>query len=178
MLSTRETRLTPILLAVLVLPGVLPGCGGEANSRPGTQPDEQAAPSVDCSPTAPNGNSPPGEPGTGHHGNGELWTALWPDGVIKADERFVRPDGSVGMKFPWWADVPVDENGLVIRGERIDGAAPPLRVEGPSPGWPETGFSGTAFWASGLIFPTEGCWRVTATAGDATLTFVTLVEKV
>lgn len=162
----------------VVAAAALSGCSGESGSGPRHEPADEAAPSVECAPTPPNGNSPPGEGGTGHHGNGRLWTILWPDGVIKADERFVRPDGSVGMKFPWWAKVPIDDADLTIRGRRIDGVAPPMGVEGPNPGWPETGFNGTAFWASGLIFPTEGCWRVTANVGGATLTFTTLVEKV
>jgi hypothetical protein len=42
---------------------------------------------------------------------------------------------------------------------------------------PETGFSGDAFWASFIIFPTEGCWEVTGKVEASRLTFVTLVVK-
>ena len=34
----------------------------------------------------------------------------------------------------------------------------------------------TGFQATALLFPTEGCWEVTATAGSSKLTFVTKVE--
>jgi hypothetical protein len=34
-----------------------------------------------------------------------------------------------------------------------------------------------AFQASAVTFPTEGCWNVTGRAGEASLTFVTLVLK-
>ena len=40
------------------------------------------------------------------------------------------------------------------------------------------GYSDAGFQASGIIFPTEGCWEVTGKAGNASLTFVTLVVKV
>jgi hypothetical protein len=33
------------------------------------------------------------------------------------------------------------------------------------------------FQASGVIFPTEGCWQVTGRAGRTAMTFVTFVLK-
>jgi hypothetical protein len=35
------------------------------------------------------------------------------------------------------------------------------------------GYGETGFQATGLVCASEGCWEVTASAGDATLTFVT-----
>jgi hypothetical protein len=35
----------------------------------------------------------------------------------------------------------------------------------------------TGFQASGVQFPTEGCWEVTGTVGTTSLTFVTFVIK-
>jgi len=32
------------------------------------------------------------------------------------------------------------------------------------------------FQTMGLTFPTEGCWRITAAAGDRELSFVTIVR--
>jgi hypothetical protein len=55
---------------------------------------------------------------------------------------------------------------LVISGQRLDGEAPPLRAEIPC--CYETGFQVT-----GLYFPSEGCWAVTAQAGEDELRFIT-----
>lgn len=124
-----------------------------------------------CKVTKPNGNTPPREsPSPDHHGNGSIWTGLWPDGKIvfsegKAGE--VSSDGSLSMKFWWWRGV---SGKLTIEGRRLDVPTPPLRARIPD-GYGETGFQSTL-----LIFPTEGCWEVTGKVGDAPpLTFITLV---
>ena len=75
------------------------------------------------------------------------------------------------MKFPWWRGKGA-VGALRIEGKRLDGHAPPLQADIPE-GYGETGFQ-----ATGLIFPSEGCWQVTARAGQAELTIVTLVVKV
>jgi hypothetical protein len=38
-------------------------------------------------------------------------------------------------------------------------------------------YGDTGFQASQVIFPTEGCWQVTGTVGDSSVTFVTRVVK-
>jgi len=38
-------------------------------------------------------------------------------------------------------------------------------------------YGDAGFQASGVIFPTEGCWQVTGRVGTASLTFVTVVLK-
>jgi hypothetical protein len=102
-------------------------------------------------------------------GNGKLWVGgLWPDGVIEAGPEFVDAGGSVGMKFGWWRQVP---GRLRISGRRLDGSAPPLRADVPD------GYDARGFQASGVWFPTEGCWEVTGRVGSTSLTFVTLVVK-
>jgi hypothetical protein len=167
----------------------LAGCAGESSSQSATETKAAATPAKPatsakalsrpaakevCPVTLPNGSAPPGEkPARTHHGNGKIWTGLWPYGVIIAGPDYVRPDGSVRMKFFWFADVDGD---ITIRGRRLDGTAAPVRAEA-NLGWPESGFTGKSFWASELIFPTEGCWRITATVGNARLTFVNLVVK-
>jgi hypothetical protein len=123
-----------------------------------------------CPVTLPNGNAPPGEqPSPHHHGNGYLWTALWPDGkvIFEADAAgYVLPDGSLVMKWPWWRGMP---RALTIHGKRLDGPGSPLRAQIPE------GYGTTGFQASGLIFSHAGCWEVTGQVNGAELTFVTLV---
>lgn len=131
-----------------------------------------ATPLPPCAVTEPNGSAPPGEqPSPEYLGNGQLWTVLWPDGKVifePGGPGTIGEDGSLGMKWGWWRGV----NGqLTIEGRRLDAPAPPLQADIPA-GYGETGFQ-----ATGLIFPTEGCWQVTGKAGEAELTFVTLVVK-
>lgn len=125
-----------------------------------------------CTPTAPNGQSPPGEPSSEQYfGNGELYTVLWPNGVVifePGGPGELRRDGSLVMKWPF------------VRGDGVSGE---LSVEGRSlhrPGLHVTaeipdGYGVTGFQATALVFPEPGCFEVTAHAGDATLTFVTRV---
>jgi len=126
-----------------------------------------------CPVTVPNGSTPPGEqPSPDHHGNGQLWTGLWPDGKVifePGGPGTIYADGSLGMKWWWWRGV---EGQLAIEGRRLDAAAPPMQADIPE------GYGQSGFQAAGLIFPTEGCWEVTGTVGEAELTFITLVVKV
>jgi hypothetical protein len=119
--------------------------------------------------TVPNRSTPPGEkPSTGDHGDGSLWTILWPAGKVTATRDQVLPDGSIQMKWPWVRGV---EGDLQITGRRLDGSSPPLGAVIPD------GYGSTGFQASILIFPREGCWEVTGTVGTHSLTFVTIAIK-
>lgn len=80
--------------------------------------------------------SPPRFFGSGSaNWNGSLYVgALWQDGTIvfkPGGPGFVYPDGSVSMKISWYR-----ANGLhgrlVIKGERLDAVAPPLRAYIPN----------------------------------------------
>jgi len=123
-----------------------------------------------CPVTIPNGSTPPGElPSADHHGNGAIWVGLWPDGVLDPEPEWEQPDGSISMKFMWWRGV---EGRLTITGVRLDGPAPPLRSRVPN------GYGTIGFQASGIFFPTPGCWEVTGTVGTASLRFVLLVLPV
>jgi hypothetical protein len=103
------------------------------------------------------------------HGNGKLWVGgLWPHGVIVARGDFIQPDGSIYMKFGWWRKA---AGALTITGRRLDAPAPPLTASVPS------GYGDSGFQASGVYFPTEGCWQVTGTVASTSLTFVTFVIK-
>jgi len=77
-------------------------------------------------------------------------------------------DGALGIKVLWNRLVAGD---LRIEGRRLDASAPPLRAH-------FTPYLEIGIQPSYVIFPTPGCWEVTGRVGDASLTFVVLVEKV
>jgi hypothetical protein len=93
------------------------------------------------------------------------WSSRWyrsDDGELWADAGLRFADGvKVGWRKPLGA-------ALEVTGRRLDGDAPPLTAEVPD------GYA-DHFQASGLIFPTAGCWEVEARSADSTLTFVTAV---
>jgi len=167
-----------IAVVALLLGGTLVSAcstSGERADGP-TPPPSGTAPGIDasCTPTAPTGQSPPGEPPSELYlGNGEIYTVLWPDGVVVFEPGGpgeLRDDGSLAMKWPF------------VRGEGVSGELsvegrslhrPGLRISAEIP----DGYGTTGFQATALVFPEPGCWEVTARAGDASLTFVTRVES-
>jgi len=121
-----------------------------------------------CSVTVPNGVS-------GDYGSTLLSVAgLWQNGTIvfkPGGPGFVTSAGALGMKFGWTRGV---RGKLNVAGRRLDGAAAPLRLEA------NNGYGDIGFQASYLIFPTPGCWEITAQVGereDSKLTFVMNVVK-
>ena len=168
---TRTLTLAAALVAMVV------GCSKQPQaapapaltSHPGAIPRQQTP--SGCAVTIPEGNGPPGEePSSKFHRAGALWTVLPADGVDRGGQA--EPDGSTSQKYPWWT---VGTTGqLTIQGRRLDAPAPALRAWVNS-GAPESGFAEVPdgrFWASSINFPTEGCWQVTGTVGDASLAFV------
>jgi hypothetical protein len=104
------------------------------------------------------------------YGNDDLWVGgLGADGVIEADPSFVEADGSIRWKFGWYR---VASGRLSITGRRLDAAVPPLRADVPD------GYGDAGFQASGVLFPTEGCWAITGHLGGSELTFVTFVIRI
>jgi hypothetical protein len=96
--------------------------------------------------------------------NGHLIAGRLPGGGTRAT---INDDGSIDAKFGWWR---AGSGKIRITGRRLDAAAPPLRAFVPD------GY-GAGFQATGITFPTTGCWRVTGRYGRASLTFTMLVTK-
>jgi len=91
-----------------------------------------------------------------------IWASVWwvdEDGVC-------LHAGEEGIKMGWFRPEGAE---LDISGRRIDAQALPLETHIPCC-YP------TRFQATGLVFPTEGCWEVSAAAGDGVLSFVVEVE--
>jgi hypothetical protein len=125
-----------------------------------------------CATSRPNGKVFAPETAGWNHGNHALVTWLPPDGIVvfkPGGPGFVLEDGALSMKFGWWR---LRRGQLAILGQRLDGPAPAMRASIPN-GYGDIGFQATA-----LIFPTPGCWAVTARLGDTNLNFVVLVEKI
>jgi hypothetical protein len=74
--------------------------------------------------------------------------------------------GRKGNKVMW---IRPQGTQLRVKGRRLDANSAPLKARVPCC-YP------TGFQVTGLIFPTIGCWQVTATAGASTLTFVTSIQ--
>jgi hypothetical protein len=177
------SRMAVGLAALLLAAGGLAGCSGDQPARQAGVPTTAASPprpvtladAKRCPVTLPRSVGPPGVSpddffGWGSsHGNGQLWVGgLWPGGVINAGPEFVAPDGSVGMKFGWWRAA---TGKLQLTGRRLDAPAPPVRANVPE------GYGDRGFQASGVDFPTEGCWEVTGALPTTSLRFVTFVIK-
>jgi hypothetical protein len=71
-----------------------------------------------------------------------------------------------GIKVGWFRPAGAT---LEISGQRLGAKAPPLESDIPCC-YP------TRFQATGIYFPTEGCWEVNAKAEDKELSFVVWVE--
>lgn len=126
-----------------------------------------AARTTDCPVTTPNRVAPPGAtPSDSWHGSSRLAVALWTSVVVPGDGAR-RSDGAVAVKYGWWRGI---DGNLTIRGRRVDGPAPPIAHDGSD------GYGDRGFQPSLIAFPQAGCWEITGTVGDesvtATLLFV------
>jgi hypothetical protein len=165
---------------VLVLAGTSCAERGQESKR--ASGGSRAYATFGCAVTIPNREAPPGESSSPlDFGNGRLWTLLPIDGklVVSMTGPFppgtvfgeVHRDGSMATKFPWWGARSAVGH-LRITGTRLDGHAKPLRAN-VAPGLTHA----PHFWATRITFATEGCWRVTGTAGTEKLTFVVHVMR-
>jgi hypothetical protein len=175
MISTKPRRnvpMTRMLVAAVTLALALAVSAGKSESASTTNA------SGACPVTRPNWTVPPGAGFVAagfNYGNADLRAQIWPNGTLVAGilpdggaMAIINPDGSIWAKLGWWRGVP---GKLVIRGRRLDASAPPLRADVPN------GYGSLGFQATGLIFPTVGCWRVVGRVGRARLTFVVKVTK-
>lgn len=89
------------------------------------------------------------------YGNRYLWTQLPPSGTVAMDENEV--------KFPWWR---LRAGRLTITGHPL-GALKPRMTAIIGPGYGSIGFQ-----ATGLLFPSPGCWRVSGHVRGKGLSFV------
>jgi hypothetical protein len=87
---------------------------------------------------------------------------------LKRGRDWTFSDGALGAPVWWTRRVP---GRFTVVGERLDGASQPLRIKIVDEEEGGKGLIGTV-----LIFPSPGCWRVTAKLDDQVFSFVVLVE--
>lgn len=174
--------LLPFVLSLVL--AVLTGCTSVATTKgeelpTSSSPNDTVFPSpvsavnttiASCPLTIPNGSTPPNaRPSPNRHGNGTLWVDLWPENKILVEPNQVDVDGSIGVKFGWYRGV---SGQLTIEGRRLDAPALPLQADILD------GYGDSGFQASGILFPSEGCWEITGIVSDVKLTFVTLLIRI
>ncbi len=124
-----------------------------------------------CPVTVPNHHSMGIVPeGPNWHASEGIGTALWPGGKVvfrPGGAGQALPDGSLQMKFLWAKP----RGPMTIEGKRLDTQAPPMRAS------LDHSHDADNFQPSYLIFPSPGCWEVTARVGDSRLAFVMEVVK-
>lgn len=173
-----DTRLHKLfLLLVILFSIVMTGCTAANSGDEAQTLTTSAASSVEstsansCSVTEAMWVKPPEDSavqGSAEYGyyfvNEErsIWASAWWTG---AEENYLNTSED-GIKVGWFRPAGAT---LEISGQRIDGQAPPLEANVPCC-YP------TQFQATGLMFPTEGCWKVTAQAADEALSFVVWIE--
>jgi hypothetical protein len=153
---TRSLTIFLVLFGLAACTSPSPGEKTSADSCPLTEP-VWIKPPVDA--------AVPDPPGYGYYFVNEdssIMASAWWTGQA---ETFLHA-GNQGIKVGWFRPAGA---ALEITGRRLDGEAPPLQAEAACC-YP------TGFQASGLYFPTEGCWEVIARADDRELSFVVWVE--
>lgn len=106
------------------------------------------------------------------YGSAALWTSLDPEGEIWED--LPEGHGKFGQKLSWWSENYSPGKGtLSVVGRNLDRPAS-FEISGPVGG----GFREDVrhFMMVGVGFPKPGCWEVTATYGDAELSYVALIK--
>lgn len=114
-------------------------------------------------------------PASFNYGNAKIAVALFPtNGRLVAgrlrsggSRAVVNADGSVYAKYGWWRS---GSGKPAVNGWLVTDARRRLRADVP-------GGYGSGFQATGLTFPTTGCWRVTGRFGGSSLAFMVLVTK-
>lgn len=164
-------------LIFFLLPAVLlTGCSaihtidfGSPTRTPGASPAEETSSSA-CPVTEPVWAKPPDDPavqGSPEHGyyfvneDRSIWASAW---WTEEEEDHLRVSEE-GVKVGWFRPAGAT---LEITGQRLDTETPSLEAHVPCC-YP------TRFQATGLSFPTDGCWEITAKAAESVLSFVVSV---
>jgi hypothetical protein len=92
--------------------------------------------------------------------------SIWASAGWEGKEDTALQVSDDGIKVGWFRPAGAT---LEISGHRLDAKAPPLESDIPCC-YP------TRFQATGIYFPTEGCWEVNAKAEDKELSFVVWIE--
>jgi hypothetical protein len=172
-----------LILMLLMFGVILPSfAGSQKTITPTTATDigsastTRSVDSYECNLTTPDNHHKSKSPengvfrGDGTFGNDSLYTILGSKIAFKpGGAGWVLADGSLSMKYMWWG---LHNGQLTIEGHRLDDTAPPLRASIPD------GYGDIGFQATSLIFPTPGCWEVTASVGDSSISFVVDVALV
>lgn len=110
------------------------------------------------------------------YGTPELWTFIQRDGQMW-EGLPVGTDGSLTQKTFWWTpdytsiSEPVPD--ITFTAEHVVGAAAMVEAAAvTNGGHPEMG----VFIIAGFEIPQAGCWRITASYGDASLSYVAWAE--
>ena len=172
------TRSLTTFLSLSVLTSIfLTGCAAFNTMDSGTSsptPSASAAESTSasaCPLTEPVWAKPPDDPavqGSPEYGyyfvneDRSIWASAWWTG----QEEYHLRVSEEGIKVGWFRPAGA---ALEITGRRVDRQGPPLEAHVPCC-YP------TRFQATGLYFPSEGCWEVTAKAAESALAFVVRVE--
>lgn len=127
-----------------------------------------------CLVTRPNGAHTDAWPASElDHGEGGLYTVLWPEGTVPVPASEVDREGIGWMKFVFQREGTA-EGGLRLAGRRV--GAEPSDPRGVIRSQIPDGYGTTGIQATAIGFPAEGCWEVIARSGSAQLRFVTRVE--
>ena len=175
MTRRRPHRAGVFLVLALVVAGAIIGESALAMGQPvvprsitRSQATPAGTPAAAC-PVTPYADGTPDDPET-KFTSGASWTKTWfgSDGFwagLSPSHQGEWYAGPEGQKVMWVRP----GRTLTVEGRRLDGDAPPLEARIPD------GYHGQ-MQASGLTFPTEGCWEVIASAAGQVLRFVVLVH--
>ena len=195
----------PVLAVVVLIgcvTGTAPGALGSVSSPSSANPTNPSATPADTAPPSVAAVTAPHVPSTCHltkptlpfvplashpaparlpayydsewYGDARLWTILRHGGEVWYGLPR-GPDGLVQKTFWWSADFNVNREpqpAITVTGQQLDG---PGRFTSPAPGTNAEADFGSAMLV-GIDVPTAGCWRITATYRNASLSFVAWVS--
>jgi hypothetical protein len=164
-----------VVAAGVAVATVLGNGGSDGQPSGGTHGGRGGGVAAACPATVPNRKSPPTRDlGALAHGGHDLWVALpTTTGTLAVDDVVtsgvgLRRDGSIQWKYPWYRG---PNAGRQIR-ITVREVGPRRRAGHAIVTSPRRGTWG---WATYVFYPASGCWRVSARAGRADVSFVVRV---